>query len=281
MTQSARVPVDDDGLLAGQDPLRPLAARPGPHGGQRLAVALLPERDRAPSGAGGQVAQELGGPERPGGQRGGDRGGEEGAGQRDAAHLLEHDAHLEQAGARAALVLGDEETGPAEVDQRRPQGGRDAVASSASWRTSSGPHSRSSAPRATSCSASCSSSYVKSTASPTSCSAGAVAAAPPFPDTGVTVHGGRLPFPAWILPWHPRTRSSATSCGPGWTRTCRPSSKPSPSGTMRACRARRASSGGRSGSASCTRAGGPPSTGGPSTPRAGPSTPCSASSTPR
>ena len=41
------------------------------------------------------------------------------------------------------------------------------VGSSANWRTRSGPHSRSSAVRATSCSASCSSSYVKSTASPT------------------------------------------------------------------------------------------------------------------
>src|SRR5580698_7682276 len=42
--------------------------------------------------------------------------------------------------------------------------------SSASCRTMSGPHSRSRALRATSCSASCSSSYVKSTASPTSLS---------------------------------------------------------------------------------------------------------------
>ena len=37
-----------------------------------------------------------------------------------------HDARLEQAGAGAAVLGGDEEAGPAEVDERRPQRGRDA-----------------------------------------------------------------------------------------------------------------------------------------------------------
>ena len=105
--------------------------------------------------------------------------------------------------------------------------------------------------------------------------------AAPFPDTGVRVHGGPLPFPSWISPLHPRMRSSATSCGPGSTRTCPRSWRPKRSATTPASRARRASSVARSGSASSTRAGGPPSTGAPTTRRAAPSTPCSASSTRR
>ena len=160
------VAVHHEGLLAGEHPLRRLAAGAGAHGRERLAVALLAEGDGAAAGAGGQVGQQLGGAEGAGGQRGRDGGGEERAGQRDAAHLLEDDARLEQAGAGAAVLRGDEEAGPAEVDERRPERGGDPVSSSASWRSSCGLHSRSSAVRATSWSASCSSSYVKSTALP-------------------------------------------------------------------------------------------------------------------
>ena len=74
---------------------------------------------------GGEVGEQFGGAEGPGGQRGCHRRGEERTGQRDAAHLLEDDGRLEQPGADAALVLGYEQAGPAEVDQRRPQAGRD------------------------------------------------------------------------------------------------------------------------------------------------------------
>ncbi len=106
------------------------------------------------------------------------------------------------------------------------------VGSSANWRSRSGPHSRSSALRATSWRASCSSSYVKSTASPD---------VAPFPDTRRQSTRWSATLRRWTSPWRPRTRSSATSCGPGWTRTCRRSSKPSRSGTMQASPARRAS----------------------------------------
>ena len=121
-----RVPVDHGRLLAAEDPLRPLAAGPGPHGPQRLAVPLLAERHRAAPGTGGQVVQELVRAEGAGGQRGRDGGREEGAGQGDAAHLLHHDARLEQAGAGSAVLLGHQEAGPSQVDQGRPQRGRDA-----------------------------------------------------------------------------------------------------------------------------------------------------------
>ncbi len=71
------VAVHHEGLLAGEHPLRRLAAGPGAHGAERLAVALLAQGDGAAAGAGGQVAEQLGGAEGAGGQRGGDGGGEE------------------------------------------------------------------------------------------------------------------------------------------------------------------------------------------------------------
>ena len=127
MAQSAVCPSTTKGLSPVSThwaPLRRARVRTVP---QRLAVPLLAEGDGAPAGAGGQVGQQLGGAEGAGGQRGGHGRGEERAGQRDAAHLLEDDAHLEQAGAGAAVVLGHQQAGPAELDQRRPQRGRDAV----------------------------------------------------------------------------------------------------------------------------------------------------------
>ena len=49
------------------------------------------------------------------------RRGQERPGQRQPAHLLEHHHHLEQAGARTALLLGHQQADPPEVDQLPPQ----------------------------------------------------------------------------------------------------------------------------------------------------------------
>ena len=76
--------------------------------------------------AGTQVGQQLGGAEGAGGQRGRHRRGEEGTGQGHPAHLLGHDAELEQSTAGAAVLLGHQEPGPPQVDQGRPELGRDA-----------------------------------------------------------------------------------------------------------------------------------------------------------
>ena len=160
------VAVHHDGLLAREHPLGGLAAGPGAHGAERLAVALLADGDGAAAGAGGEVAQQLGGAEGAGRQRGGHGRGEERTGQRDAAHLLEHDARLEEAGTDATLVLGDEEAGPAEVDQGRPEAGRDPGVVVGQLAQQCGTALALERGRATSSSASCSSSYVKSTALP-------------------------------------------------------------------------------------------------------------------
>ena len=111
------VAVDHDRLVAGHHPARPLAPGPGPHRGQRVAVTLLVQGHRPPAGARGQAGEQAVGPEGPGGQRGHDRGGEEGAGQRDPAHLLEDDAHLEEAGP----LPGDQHPGPAQRHQAVPE----------------------------------------------------------------------------------------------------------------------------------------------------------------
>ncbi len=161
------VPVHHEGLLAGQHPLRRLAAGAGAHGGERLAVALLAEGDGAAAGAGRQVGEELG---------------------RRPAHG--RPAWPPRRRRRTARAAGG---GPSARGRCRSRAGRRRcrrarrgrggsvqprstsvdhsagvmpVGSSASSRNSCGLHSRSSAVRATSWSASCSSSYVKSTVLP-------------------------------------------------------------------------------------------------------------------
>ena len=75
-------------------PLRRARVRTVPRGSP---CPCSPRATVARRGPGGEVAEELGGAERPGGQRGGHGGGEERPRQRDPPHLLEHDARLEQA----------------------------------------------------------------------------------------------------------------------------------------------------------------------------------------
>ena len=76
-------------------PLRRARARTVSEG---MAVPLLVQGDGAPLASGRQVAEKVVGAEGPGGQRRHDRRREERSGQGDPAHLLEDDAHLQQAG---------------------------------------------------------------------------------------------------------------------------------------------------------------------------------------
>ena len=90
-------------------------------GGQRVAVAELMQSHRPSAGAGRQVGEELVGAEGAGGQGGEDGRGEERAGQGHPAGLVEDDAHLGKPRSGPALGLGDEQPGPTQPDQGRPQ----------------------------------------------------------------------------------------------------------------------------------------------------------------
>ena len=199
MTQSARVPVHHERLLAAERPTAP------PCGGP--ACAPCPAARRAPARRGRWCPGGCRRPGRPGARwrRGRGRPGWRRRPTRRRARATgcgpsaPGTMHISSSPAPAPPYLG------------RAPGGRSSPARPASTtvrascrsahrpavRTISGSHSRSSAPRATSWSASCSSSYVKSTASPTP--RGRTAPAP-FPDTSVRVHGGRLPFPRGFCP---------------------------------------------------------------------------------
>ena len=143
------VPVDDGRLLAREHPLGALAARPRPHRVHGLAVPLLTEGHRAPAGAGGQVGQQLGrrrGRGRPGWRRPRRRRTAPARGCGPSAR------------GRCTFRAGPSRCRPG---PRAPAGpsiparpasttvaGVMPSGSSASWRTTSGVHSRSSAARA-------------------------------------------------------------------------------------------------------------------------------------
>ena len=58
---------------------------------------------------------------RRGDDRAGDRGGDEGTGGDGPAELLDHDDELLDAVARAAVLLGEVEAGPAQLDEVAPE----------------------------------------------------------------------------------------------------------------------------------------------------------------
>ena len=139
--------------------------------------------------------EQLGRAQGAGGEGGGDRRREERSRQRPAAHLLEHHAHFEQADPAAAVLLGHQQARPTQLDQRVPQRRRDprgvvgqlahhvrpALALEGAARhllqrellvVVREVHGLP---------------YVSLTDAP-------------FPDTGVRVHGGRVPFPRGFCP---------------------------------------------------------------------------------
>ena len=85
----------------------------------------LVERDRAALRSRAQSHEPVVEAERARRERRDDRGREEGAGEHSAAHLLLHHHGVDESETQAALLLGDEETGPSEVDDAPPQLGRD------------------------------------------------------------------------------------------------------------------------------------------------------------
>ena len=111
-----------------------MVARPPPRTPGAVPAAVPPvtvmsddERDAAEDRSIGQTGQQ------PCGQlvgadvvehRAGDDGGNEGAGSDGAAELLDHHDELGEPEARAALVLGQVESEPAQLGQVGPEGGR-------------------------------------------------------------------------------------------------------------------------------------------------------------
>ena len=216
-----RVAVDDRRLVTAHHPLRALAPSSGPHRAERLAVTLLPERDRATTSAGRQVGEQLRRAEGPGRERRSDGRREERARKRDATHLLGHDAHLEQAGtvAGATELVGDEQAGPSKLDEGGPQ----------LWCEPALIVGQAAQQLRVACTLERGARHVlecelplvvrevhglrplpypfidvdESTAPPAPAGRAmrrAVMRGPLIPDTGVRVHGGRVPFPRWTSP---------------------------------------------------------------------------------
>ena len=118
-----RVPVDHDRLLAAQrptgPPLRRARVRTVPHG---LAVSLLAQRHGAAAGAGGQVAEQLGRAEGPGGQRWRPPRRRRTARAAGSRPICSRTTHISSRPAPLPpYLLGHQQARPPELDQRGPQ----------------------------------------------------------------------------------------------------------------------------------------------------------------
>ena len=82
--------------------------------------AELLERERARRAPDARSPQQLGRPSRPRRERREHRRREERAGERQPAHLLEHDDDVDEPEPSAAVRLGDEQPGPAELGDLAP-----------------------------------------------------------------------------------------------------------------------------------------------------------------
>ena len=91
----------------------------------RVAVTGFVEGDRAAFGAGRQRREPVVEAERACGERRDDRGGEVRTGKQGAAHLLLHHDRVDDPETQPAVALGHEQPRPPEVDDARPQLGRD------------------------------------------------------------------------------------------------------------------------------------------------------------
>ena len=120
------VPVHHHGLDAIELVARTASRRAYAHAFDRVAVAGFVERNRSALGARGERSQLLVEAEGARRERRDDRGREVGAGEHRPAHLLLHHDRVDQPEAETTERFGDEQAGPAEVDDPAPQLGRDA-----------------------------------------------------------------------------------------------------------------------------------------------------------
>ena len=126
ITQSAVWPSSTSGFSPLSTQSAPLR-RAGTDAVDRITVAELVQRDRAALRAVGETLEEAVRAQPPCRERRFDRGREVRAGERDAPHLLEHDDRIDETQAEATLLLGDEDAGPAELDDLVPDAGVEAA----------------------------------------------------------------------------------------------------------------------------------------------------------
>ena len=86
-----------------------------------VAVPVLLDRHRAPCRSVGQTGKQVVEAQTGRRRRGQHRRTDERAGQRHTAHLLQHDHHLQEAGARSPVVGRHQQAVPPEVDDPRAQ----------------------------------------------------------------------------------------------------------------------------------------------------------------
>ena len=120
ITQSADATVEHERLHAVEDPVRALAAGTCAHPVDRVAVALLLERDGAAQRARRERPQQVGRLEaaRREGREHGRRVVR--TGERETAHLLHHHVHVDEPEAEAAVLLGHQQAGPPDVGDLLP-----------------------------------------------------------------------------------------------------------------------------------------------------------------
>ncbi len=121
------VTVENKGLDPVENPGPTLPSGPGGDGVQWISVTGFVQRHRSPGPAGSQGAQQVLGSKGPGGDGRQNRRREERAGERDATHLGENDAHLGKTGPGASQCLGHEQSGPAQLDEGAPESIVDTV----------------------------------------------------------------------------------------------------------------------------------------------------------
>ena len=107
--------VEHERLLTGEHPVGALAPDAGAHAVDGVAGAQLLERDRSPDRTRRELREQVGRPRRRAARRGEDRRREERARERQPAHLLEHDHHVDEPETEAAVRLGDEQARPTEL----------------------------------------------------------------------------------------------------------------------------------------------------------------------
>ncbi len=113
--------VEHDRLQPGDDPVGTLAPHAGAYSRDRIAVPELFERHRAAQLACCELFEQLRRAQRTRRERGEHCRREERAGKRQAAHLLEHDHHVDQAETEATRGFGYEQARPTHLGEVCPQ----------------------------------------------------------------------------------------------------------------------------------------------------------------